>query len=302
MDEEKIYIICGIGNCYFLLKNELKKKLHISYLYDRKWEETQLESYDNYPIVRKRNMRGLTNAIAIIMTYDFVIKESIAKDMEEVGISYVFVEQILGFSRLRGDFLKSLNIKVWEDEKGNRIEFDETLPDNIHVILEGSNNRIVLGRNLQVGHLVIGCGNDAVCKIGDNTEIIEAEIWTSYAEVNIGADCLISKKVVIRTHDSHYIFDKQTLKRLNFPKNVCISDQVWIGEKATLLPGTYIGKGTVIGANTVTSSQFEEFCIIAGNPGRVIRKNVCWCKDNTSFSNLSNLMECFSKDVLKYLE
>lgn len=300
MVEDSIYIACGIGYYYSVIKEDLDEKLCISYVYDRRWECEDVDEYGGIPIIRKQDMAKLPNAVAVIVSIDSAKKASIAKDLSQIGMEYVFIEAILGYCQITGAALKKLNSNIWEDDNGNRIEFDESLPDNVKIFFEGRNNRICFGSNLILGDLTIGCGNDGECQIGDNTEIVSADIQVAYAKVSIGRDCLISKNVVIRTHDAHYIFDKNTLDRLNFAESIRIGDQVWIAEKAMLLPGAEIGTGSVVGTNTITSSKFGEFCIIAGVPGKVIKENICWGKDYTAMSNYSNLKECYSKDALKY--
>jgi len=51
-----------------------------------------------------------------------------------------------------------------------------------------------------------------------------------------------------------------------------IGNDVWIGQNATILPGVYIGDGAIIGANSVVAKNIEPYCIVAGNPAKLIRK------------------------------
>jgi len=52
---------------------------------------------------------------------------------------------------------------------------------------------------------------------------------------------------------------------------ISIGSDVWIGAKSTILSGSIIGHGCVIGANSVVKGQFPPYSIIAGSPGRVVR-------------------------------
>ena len=56
------------------------------------------------------------------------------------------------------------------------------------------------------------------------------------------------------------------------PTPLHIAGDVWIGARAIILPGCkVIGHGAVIGAGSVVSKDVPEWCIVAGNPARVIR-------------------------------
>lgn len=48
-----------------------------------------------------------------------------------------------------------------------------------------------------------------------------------------------------------------------------IGNDVWIGQKATILPGVHIGDGAIIGANTVVSKDVPPYAIVVGDPGAV---------------------------------
>lgn len=52
---------------------------------------------------------------------------------------------------------------------------------------------------------------------------------------------------------------------------VCIGDRVFIGDKATILSGVKIGEGTIIGANSVVTTDLPSYCVVGGNPARIIK-------------------------------
>ena len=53
---------------------------------------------------------------------------------------------------------------------------------------------------------------------------------------------------------------------------VIIGNNVWIGDKATVLPGVSIGDGAIIGANSVVTKDVPAFSVVAGNPAKIIKK------------------------------
>lgn len=52
---------------------------------------------------------------------------------------------------------------------------------------------------------------------------------------------------------------------------VIIEDNVWIGDKATILPGVRIGRGSIIGANAVVVKSVPPHSLVGGNPATVRR-------------------------------
>ena len=56
-------------------------------------------------------------------------------------------------------------------------------------------------------------------------------------------------------------------KRPLYSKGIIkIEDNVWIGDKVTILAGVIIGKGCIIGANTVVTKSVPNGSLVIGNP------------------------------------
>ena len=53
---------------------------------------------------------------------------------------------------------------------------------------------------------------------------------------------------------------------------IIIKKNVWIGANAIILPGVVIGNSCIIGAGSVVTKSFEDNCVIAGSPARIISK------------------------------
>lgn len=51
-----------------------------------------------------------------------------------------------------------------------------------------------------------------------------------------------------------------------------IGNDVWIGYRATILPGVTIGDGAIIGSLAVVSRDVPAYAIVGGNPAQLIRK------------------------------
>jgi virginiamycin A acetyltransferase len=55
-------------------------------------------------------------------------------------------------------------------------------------------------------------------------------------------------------------------------RDTVIGHDVWLGTRATVLPGAEIGSGSIIGAGAVVSGAIPPYSIVSGNPGRVRRR------------------------------
>jgi len=54
-------------------------------------------------------------------------------------------------------------------------------------------------------------------------------------------------------------------------QDTIVGHDVWIGSRATILPGARIGSGSIIGAGAVVGGEIPPYSVVAGNPGRVLR-------------------------------
>lgn len=112
--------------------------------------------------------------------------------------------------------------------------------------------------------------------LGHNTSIGDYSHITCVNEIRFGNNILLGKSVTI-TDNSHgaslpELIDIPPIKRpLDSKGPVIIEDNVWIGEKATILPGVHIGYGAIIGAGSVVTKDVPPRAVIGGNPARIIK-------------------------------
>ncbi len=57
-------------------------------------------------------------------------------------------------------------------------------------------------------------------------------------------------------------------------KGIVIEDDCWIGNKAVVLDGVTIGRGSVIGAASVVTRDVPPWSVAAGNPARLLRSRL----------------------------
>ncbi len=91
--------------------------------------------------------------------------------------------------------------------------------------------------------------------------------------VEIGIDCIIAWDVFISDSDWHNIAEQ------NRVVPVSIGDHCWISHGVSILKGSVIPSGCIVGAKSLVSSVFEaERALIAGLPARVIKNGVEWSR------------------------
>jgi len=140
--------------------------------------------------------------------------------------------------------------------------------------------RISLGQGVHIRdwariEAVDGVGGEpgGEINIGDNTQAGYYLHIGASKNVTIGSNVLIASYVYITDHD-HGI-SLPNVPYMNQPLKsapVTIGNNVWIGEKVSILKGVTIGDNCVIGAGAVVTKSQPEDSIIAGVPARTIKK------------------------------
>lgn len=296
---EKEVIGYGIGQYFETFMDVVLKKVNITYLCDANWEKYMPE-YRGIPVISPDEARKHKDALFCIFSGNERSGNSIKSMLDEWGVEYVHAGEYISLGKsITGAYLKQSGFNGhYEDEYGNVIDYAVDIPDSLSIIFKNTNNHVVIAPRVTSRYFVITCGKDSVCTIGESTEVVGMEIYVSYGEVCIGQDCLMSSNVEIRNADGHHLFSKKDGTRINGPKNISIGNHVWIGKGAVLLGDFSIGDNSVVGTMAVSSSKFPSEVVIAGNPAKIIRENVCWTRDSTDYFNISDI--CDSYDT-KYI-
>lgn len=66
--------------------------------------------------------------------------------------------------------------------------------------------------------------------------------------------------------------NKPYLRKISSKGPVIIGKNVWVGDKSTILGGVTIGDGCVIAANSVVTKDIPAYCIVGGNPAKIIKR------------------------------
>jgi maltose O-acetyltransferase len=91
------------------------------------------------------------------------------------------------------------------------------------------------------------------------------------ALISIGNKCDIAPEVSFVT-GSHEIASSVRRAGAGYAKPIHIGDGCWIGARATILGGVSVGKGAVVAAGAVVTTDVPDNCLVGGVPARLIRR------------------------------
>jgi virginiamycin A acetyltransferase len=108
----------------------------------------------------------------------------------------------------------------------------------------------------------------------------------SAERLEIGKFCQIADGAIVITSSANHrydgvssfpfaIFGDPDPARPSLPgpgPDTVIGNDVWIGQGAKILPGARLGHGVIVGAGAVIGGNVPPYSIVAGNPGRVLRR------------------------------
>ncbi len=238
----------------FLLKYVFVRKILAFFLFIFVWNKSKRRSFRNYLL----NSYGCNNKIILVSSN----RERECDFFLQNGLTIIF------------------------EGRNNTIILDEsTIYQNCHIFMNTSGSKISFGKNSRYTNtcFYLHHGDNMTIDLGD--ELISNGLLVNMLEDNcrfsVGADCLFSNSISIWCSDGHSIYEKGTKNRINTVKNsVKIGNHCWIGEGVRLTKNAQIPDNTIVGMGSLVTSSFSEtHTIIAGNPAKVVKRNVDWSEE-----------------------
>lgn len=133
-------------------------------------------------------------------------------------------------------------------------------------------------------HCVLGCwekyGDQCFSPsltIGNHCNIGEYNHITACNKISIGDGLLTGRYVYIGDNSHGGLTAEESLippeqRKLVSKGEIIIGNNVWIGDKATILGGVTIGDNVIIGANSVVTHNIPSNCLVVGTPAKVIKQ------------------------------
>jgi acetyltransferase-like isoleucine patch superfamily enzyme len=120
---------------------------------------------------------------------------------------------------------------------------------------------------------VMQTGNEGSIEIGDDTHIQPNCLLSAYkGPIHIGAGVEIAPACAFYPY-SHGVKSDLPIREqeLTTKGGISVDDDAWLGHGVIVLDGVRIGKGAVIGAGSVVTSDIPDNAIASGSPARVMR-------------------------------
>ena len=152
------------------------------------------------------------------------------------------------------------------------------------VVVQGwPQGKLILAKDVQVEKgSVLALGDDfngyGTLEVGEGTWIGQYNNFrlSGGTHISIGEGCLVSQFCTL-VATNHRVDRSTPIQQspCDLDKaNIEIGDDVWIGAGAAIMPSVNIGKGAVVGANSVVTRSVPEYEIWAGAPACKIGERI----------------------------
>jgi lipopolysaccharide O-acetyltransferase len=143
----------------------------------------------------------------------------------------------------------------------------------------GGEDRIAIGE-----HVFIGAGSwlqaiedgqncSIAIQIGSGTSAVGSCTISAVRSVILEENVLLAANVYISDHIHRYSDTERPVMHQGVDKiqPVLIKRGAWLGQNVVVCPGVTIGRGSVIGANSVVVKDIPDFSVAVGAPARVVK-------------------------------
>ena len=147
-------------------------------------------------------------------------------------------------------------VLIYQNRQGGSVE----LGDGVHLHRE----------------TIIETGQGGTLKIGPNTHIQPRCQFSAYkGSIELGRGVQVAPYCAFYPYD-HSIDPGELISKqpICTKGGIVIDDDAWLGVGAVVLDGVHIGRGAVIGAGSVVTSDVPDYAIAVGTPARVVKSRL----------------------------
>jgi acetyltransferase-like isoleucine patch superfamily enzyme len=145
------------------------------------------------------------------------------------------------------------------------------LGKKLEIVARPGHGRIILGKWVHLGDETRLRAHEGTLRIGDKVVFARDVTVNCYLDIEIGASTLIADWTYICDFDHKTDDLDLPIKDQGLVKSpVRIGPDCWLATKVTVTRGTDIGRGVVIGANSVARGNIPAYAVAAGVPAVVV--------------------------------
>jgi acetyltransferase-like isoleucine patch superfamily enzyme len=134
-------------------------------------------------------------------------------------------------------------------------------------------DNVYIGRNSWLQTIPEENNSSVAIKIDNGVSIVGSCTISAVRSVIIEEDVLMAENVYISDHMHSYTDKAKPIICQGITKiePVIIRRGSWIGQNVVICPGVTVGRGAVVGANSLVNSDVPDYCVVAGTPARMIK-------------------------------
>lgn len=128
-----------------------------------------------------------------------------------------------------------------------------------------------IGKNSTIEDFCFVNNGKGAVSIGDGSRIGISN--TLIGPIRIGNNVILAQNVVVSALNHGYENPDVPIRlQPCTTRPVTIDDDCWIGANVVITSGVKVGKHSVVAAGSVVTKEVPAYCIVAGNPARIIKR------------------------------
>jgi acetyltransferase-like isoleucine patch superfamily enzyme len=193
-------------------------------------------------------------------------------------------EKVELFSSNNGQICVGENCEIRKETQMNSRRYGNIqMAQNVRIghesgFIASNHSKLCLAENVRIGwRSVLQTYSKSHLAINKGTNINEyANITTARGtDLHIGEDNMISRHVLMET-GTHKVISGDSEQDITNRKPIKTGNHVWVGMRATLMPGCDVGDGSIVGANTFVNKEIPAHCSCGGYPAKILKENIRW--------------------------
>ena len=135
-----------------------------------------------------------------------------------------------------------------------------------------------IGRWVHIGDKNTIRAHEGSLRLGDKVVFGRDNVINCYIDIEFGESALMADWCYVCDFDHKMDNIELPIKDQGIVKTpVRIGPDVWIAAKVTILRGTTIGRGCVLGAHAVVKGDIPDYSIAVGSPAKVVKnRKLAW--------------------------